>query len=319
MKRIGENIEKNLDLMICPSAKVLIIPDVHGRKFWEEDTSAMSDMIDKQMIDVVFLGDYVDPYPFENISVKDAVENFQKIVDYAKTRANVHLLLGNHDMHYFDNHYAENVRKVRYSYDHAKSIKKIFKTNKSLFKIAWETKVNGIKFLFTHAGLLKGWAYVHMGKLHVRHGSIRPEYEIKSIEPTAESLNNLMKTKIGIEALADVSEDRGGWCYYGSPIWADVREHLNALEYYPPGEKEIYWYDSVYQVFGHTLDFPWRYDFRSFNMCYISPEFAMLDARTSFILEDDGSIHDITKSLRNDIVKDSEYYYGKDTEDTKHE
>lgn len=304
--------------MILPSAKVLIIPDVHGRKFWEEDTSALSEMIEKQMIDVVFLGDYVDPYPFEDIKVKDAVENFRKIIEYADKRVNVHLLLGNHDMHYFDKHYAECVEaKVRYSYAHAKEIKALFKKNRRLFKIAWETKVNGIQFLFTHAGLLKAWAEVHMGKLHVRHGSIKPEYEIKSIEPTAESLNKLMETPLGMEALGDISEERGGWCHYGSPVWADVREHFDALEYYPPGQKEIYWYDGIYQVFGHSLGFPWN-DMKSLNMCYISPKFAMLDARTSFILEDDGSIHDIMRKLSNDVVIDSEYYYGQKTEDTEH-
>lgn len=47
--------------------RVLIIPVIHGRIFWKEDVTAMMADIDNHVIDVVFLGDYVDPYPQEGI------------------------------------------------------------------------------------------------------------------------------------------------------------------------------------------------------------------------------------------------------------
>jgi len=278
--------------------KILIIPDVHGRRFWKEDTDKLIDYINHQVIDVVFLGDYVDPYDFEKITVRDAIANFKEIIEFAKTRANVHLLLGNHDMHYFNQSYAEGIPKVRYSYAHGREIRALFRKNRDMFKIAWETRVNDKKLLFTHAGVLKTWAEVHMGKLRVRHGSISDEFKIRSIKPTAESLNKLLKSKKGIFSLADISEQRGGWNAYGSPIWADFREHLESLEWCPPGREELCNYtNEVYQVFGHTLGYPF-FDFQSLDMCYIGPHFAMLDARTSFLVSSDGTIHEIDDNMK---------------------
>lgn len=292
--------------------KILIIPDVHGRKFWKEDTDKLIDYINHEVIDVVFLGDYVDPYQFENIKVSDAIENFKEIIEFAKNRQNVHLLLGNHDMHYFDKYFADHVvAKVRYSHFYAKDIIKIFRDNKSLFKIAWETRVNTRKFLFTHAGLLKTWAEIHMGKLRVWRGAIDDKYKIDSIEPNATSLNALLESKNGILALADIPQSRGGWCAYGSPIWCDCNEHLDSFKYYPAGKEELYNYkDEVYQVFGHSLGFPFN-DMKSLDMCYIGPYFAMLDARTSFLVDDEGNIHEIDNDLEK-FRKSEEIYERKD-------
>lgn len=72
--------------------KVLVIPDIHGRTFWKEPCSKI-DEYEK----IIFLGDYLDPYDFENISVEDAIANFEEIIDFAKKNINkVILLLGNH-------------------------------------------------------------------------------------------------------------------------------------------------------------------------------------------------------------------------------
>lgn len=62
--------------------KVLIIPDIHGRTFWKEDVTSLLADIDSRAIDVVFLGDYVDPYPEEGISDEDAVRNFRGAVQF---------------------------------------------------------------------------------------------------------------------------------------------------------------------------------------------------------------------------------------------
>ena len=43
---------------------VLVIPDDHGRGFWKEFVKGHENEM------IVFLGDYVDPYPHENISVE---------------------------------------------------------------------------------------------------------------------------------------------------------------------------------------------------------------------------------------------------------
>ena len=54
--------------------KILIIPDVHGRQFWKKAVG--SGDYDK----VVFLGDYLDPYPDERIGELTAQHNFEDIL-----------------------------------------------------------------------------------------------------------------------------------------------------------------------------------------------------------------------------------------------
>ena len=59
--------------------KILIIPDVHGRIFWKKAIELI-DIVDK----VVFLGDYLDPYSHENISKKQAIDNFNEILSFKR-------------------------------------------------------------------------------------------------------------------------------------------------------------------------------------------------------------------------------------------
>ncbi len=43
---------------------ILVVPDVHGRKFWETALDYPGE--------IIFLGDYTDPYPREGITMADA-------------------------------------------------------------------------------------------------------------------------------------------------------------------------------------------------------------------------------------------------------
>ncbi len=71
---------------------VLVLPDVHGRKFWKKPCENIENY-DK----VVFLGDYFDPYDFEKISVVDCIENFNEILELKRNNMDkVILLIGNH-------------------------------------------------------------------------------------------------------------------------------------------------------------------------------------------------------------------------------
>ena len=77
---------------------LLIIPDIHGRLFWISATRKYPDL------PVIFLGDYLDPYTYyEEILPSEALANFKEILDFKKANTErVTLLLGNHDIHYFD-------------------------------------------------------------------------------------------------------------------------------------------------------------------------------------------------------------------------
>ena len=57
---------------------ILIIPDIHGRSFWKKAVDENMDKVDK----IIFLGDYLDPYPWENITRKEAISNFDDIIKF---------------------------------------------------------------------------------------------------------------------------------------------------------------------------------------------------------------------------------------------
>lgn len=75
--------------------EIIVIPDVHGRGFWKEAVAKYPNA------DTIFLGDYLDPYPNEDIDDEDAFNNFLEIVEYARNHSNVTLLFGNHDLQYW--------------------------------------------------------------------------------------------------------------------------------------------------------------------------------------------------------------------------
>ena len=108
----------------------LLIPDIHGRIFWKEAIEYYSKEKYPNLV-IVFLGDYVDPYGFEGITRKDAIDNFKEIIKLAKEDNRVHLLIGNHDMHYwYDARYKSRVDNKNYN-----KIKDLFLNNFTLFNI----------------------------------------------------------------------------------------------------------------------------------------------------------------------------------------
>ena len=67
----------------------IIIPDVHGRTFWREAVKG------RENENIIFLGDYLDPYPSEGITPEKAYRELLDIIDFKKEHIdNVVLLLG---------------------------------------------------------------------------------------------------------------------------------------------------------------------------------------------------------------------------------
>ena len=234
-------------------AKVLIVPDVHGRKFWHK-AMEMVDEVDQ----VVFLGDYLDPYSREHISKEQAITNFKEVISFKKDYSDkVILLIGNHDYYYLPKY--KNDWACRRDNENFDTISDLFTSNLNYFNISYRIG----NYLFTHAGVLKGWLDVINGKRKVRTTvKINLETEI-----TIDNLNTLLES----ELLDMIAEERGGRDSYGSPIWADVHEHL-----YDWGER----IPNIYQVFGHTMSYP------SIKEAYINSNFAMLDSQNCWLLED---------------------------------
>ena len=233
-------------------SKILIIGDIHGRTFWKDAIEKHADECSK----IIFLGDYLDPYPWEFITRKDAIRNFEDIIKYKQdNKDKVILLLGNHDLHYYDDHFRT---RSRYDSSNAYHIKEDFRSHKSLFDMAYEEMINGQRYLFTHAGVLNSWYKAHKDLIG---------------ELTVENLNHLKDIKRGIEILTQVSSERGGMGRIGSMVWSDINEK---------GDTEDI--DGIYQVFGHS---------QQEEHPVITKTWACLDCRKAFILTEDGGFQDV--------------------------
>jgi predicted phosphodiesterase len=238
-------MKEPITLLAQPVKSLLIIPDVHGRKFWR--SAVTSGQYDK----VIFLGDYVDPYPSEHISQLDALHELQDIIDYHDQNADkVILLLGNHDMHYLSHYYRDICACDRFDEEHSACLHTLF-SRADLFKLAHEEVVNSRRYLFTHAGVTRSWLR-------------RNKQLIGSLD--SNHLNGLLHSDACIEALAHVGVARYGDYPSGSLLWADCDEFVQS--------KPL---SDVYQVFGHSQQFDGR--------PVITPHYACLDCRTHFVLK----------------------------------
>ena len=121
----------------------LAIGDVHGCTYWQQ---AVSDHPDRH---VVFLGDYLDPYDY--VPRKQLLANLQRIVELKLRRPHdVTLLLGNHDLHYFDDNA---LLGSRFDWQLKPLAQALFTELRSLFCYAYQ---DGNR-LFTHAGVAHRW------------------------------------------------------------------------------------------------------------------------------------------------------------------
>ena len=225
---------------------MIIIPDVHGRVFWKEVVKNSEDKI-------IFLGDYVDPYPGENISLTGALDNLSEIIDYKKSNpSKVILLLGNHDFMYMDSEH--NKYSCRHDFENEPKITKLLMNNRDLFQMNYSIEIKNKLYIFSHAGILKPWIEKYKNLFGEFPGSLDKINELyKKWDPEF------------ISSLLEISYYRGGWSDFGSMIWSDVREHSVSCE------------ENIYQIFGHTQlkDKP-----------IIEKHFADLDCRRPFFFDE---------------------------------
>ena len=245
---------------------ILINGDVHGRQFWKEAVEKNMDKVDK----IIFLGDYLDEYPDENITRRQSKENFKEVINLKENnRDKVILLLGNHDYHYMHREFS---RSSRYSSSNAYNYKQMFLSHESFFKIAHEETINGKKYLFTHAGVMKSW--------YERNKEIIGEL-------TTDNINKLQGLRKGVSALSEVSKYRS-WIgeESGSPLWSDVREKIDdeksMIDHVIPNE-DSYVKEYDYQIFGHT---------QLTENPIITDKWACIDCRKAIILNDDGKLEE---------------------------
>ena len=240
--------------------KILVIPDIHLRKFWRRAVFENVDKVEK----VVFLGDYFDPYDEPNLE-KDSILMMQNIIDLKKNEPDKYILLiGNHDCHYIWDEYPQS---SRYSMWSDEKYNNIFCNNLDLFNIAFVQD----DVIFTHAGITEEWKK-----------SCFPELSILEFGKKLAS-EKLTENGIDFGYLAAISYYRGGLQKAGSCEWADLREHIDHYQsevqekIVPLGD------NNVYQVFGHT----------KIQKPLITDKCACLDCQKGFII--DTLTHEISK------------------------
>ena len=225
--------------------EVILIPDLHGRMFWKKAV-AEAGADDR----IIFLGDYTDPYEFEEITPKEAFENFVEVLEYARSHPNVELLLGNHDCGYLFGEEVCNCRadEVRYV-----EIRQLFVDNLDLFKLCTKLKVNGKRYLVSHAGINHQWLEAHAREFFPNGGI--------DYETLCGRVNRyFLKEPVGysqVALLSEVGRHRGGIDPFSSIVWADIREFDDPRAYLP-----------MDQIVGHTLQVFEEFDKGDYTLYY---------------------------------------------------
>ena len=256
--------------------KYLIIPDVHGREFWKAPVDYTLQSTDAHL---VFLGDYHDPYPYEFQDEKidyhqRSVDNFKQIIELKKTYpSRITLLIGNHDCGYA---IGDDICSSRMDRRHRRELEDLFQDNRELFQIAEECDIAGKHIVFSHAGILKGWAELCFGDL-----CNDPDFNV------VDNLNNAWLTSNWgiLNALADYNSYRGYAGYlYGSPVWSDIRSWVRVTP------EETFGFNIV----GHT----------QLERQLVLDTIADLDCRKAFYLDDQGVLrsYDTDEECTKEII-----------------
>ena len=262
--------------------KILVIPDIHSRRFWKVPLEKHFNKVDK----IVFLGDYCDPYMDEGIEYEwqDTLSNFNEIVELKRQNPDkVVLLLGNHDMHYRNSQFCKYAKSTRYDGIHSHKLNELFNgDNYKLFQLCYCVENNGRRIIFTHAGITKFWAEM---------------CGVTYDENIQDAINNLEESAEGIGKLAVIGRERTWFGEKtGSPIWCDLREFVSNETIDA----------NAFQIFGHSR--------LKTGACASTKEFACIDSRTAFILSDKNKL----KKVKDEKVKaNKEHGTVQNTEDDK--
>lgn len=251
------------------SKRILVVPDIHGETFWKEPVLKYIDQIDK----IIFLGDYLDPYPEEGkeYTPQGIFDNLMDIIDLKRSHMDkVILLKGNHDQHYASEMFRFLACGSRCDTINWSLYNAVFVRNMDLFKIVHLEEIKGISYLFSHAGLTLNW----INKVNSDVWKLA-DNKISVADPDIVSrINALDDEGEGQEMLAIVGRHRNLLGpKSGSVLWADIEEHSI------PDAPKAYGLDKVFQVIGHSR----------LNNEHDKVEFdnlALIDSRQCFIIDE---------------------------------
>ena len=195
--------------------KTLVLGDTHGRPLWKEI------VVYEQPDRVIFIGDYFDSY--DDFTAAEQMWNFKQIINFKLSgKAEVIILVGNHDFHYMDGseHYSG------YQFGAAAGINILLSDNMEHLQMAYQMG----EFLFTHAGVSHDWYTYWMKMLHLEGGSV------------VDNINEIWKTSSRPFRFAGY--DPYGDSKDSSPIWIRPKSLQKA--------NRDTLCDQFIQVVGHT-------------------------------------------------------------------
>ena len=222
--------------------RILVIPDVHGETFWKRPVLKYIDQVDR----IIFLGDYLDPYPDEGkeYSPQDVFDNLMDIIDFKRSHMDkVILLKGNHDQHYASETFRDMACASRCDTINWSIYNAVFVRNKELFKLVHLENVRGLPYLFSHAGLTLYW----INKVNSGVWKLADNKISVTSPDIVEKINALDDSEEGQEMLCVVGRFRNLiGAKSGSILWADIEEHPI------PDAPKAYGLNKVFQVVGHS-------------------------------------------------------------------
>ncbi len=250
--------------------RVLVVPDIHGETFWKKPVQRCIDQVDR----IVFLGDYLDPYPEEGkvYSPQSLFDNLMDIIELKRANMDkVVLLKGNHDQHYASEMFRALACGSRCDIINWDIYNAVFVRNQDCFKIAHLEEINGIQYLFSHAGLTLNW----INKVNSSIWKLA-DNKVSLVDPDIiDRINALDDDDEGQEMLSIVGRFRNGiGPKSGSVLWADVEEHSY------PKAPSAYGLDKVFQVFGHS-----RLDKNKADMI-VFDNIALIDSEQCFMIDE---------------------------------
>lgn len=200
--------------------KTIFLGDTHGRDIWKP-------IIEKELPDrVVFIGDYFDSRDKE-ITTAVQIYNMQEIIDFKKYgSAEVILLIGNHDHHYFPE--IGYTGTSGYQYGGAAAIGQFLDENREHFQMAYLDDKAHYNILCTHAGVGYDWL-VNQRK-----------YEEGNI---ADFINDVWKYKPGMFVF--YGYEGSGDSRTQTPIWIRPYSLMS-------GNKDTFLKEQYIQIVGHT-------------------------------------------------------------------
>ncbi len=206
--------------------KILSIGDVQGKSLWKAVIPEVtSGTVDK----VVFVGDYPDD---DYISDDHIYNNLVEIIEFKKAYPDkVVLLLGNHDLHYFN---IGITISTRYNKRLAYKLHRLFIENYDLFDLMYQTK----NCLWSHAGLNIKWFNQYKD---IYYSEVLPD-----LSNIAEVFNKLYHDHNYKQMIPmfDVGFIRGGDNGFGGIFWADSTEYADPIDETLP--------NGIHQVIGHN-------------------------------------------------------------------